>query len=54
LAGTENFCAGRRAESQGIGIGTFAYYRRVFDNRRSRIIDGIIKVPGKSRLPRKG
>ena len=40
----ELFLAGRRAESQGMGIGTFAYYRRVVENQKNRILDEIIKV----------
>jgi len=40
----ELFLAGRRAENQGMGIGAFAYYRRVVENQKGRIIDEIIKV----------
>src|SRR5262249_29660475 len=32
------------AENQGMGIGAFAYYRRVLENQRTRIIDQIIQV----------
>jgi hypothetical protein len=35
---------GRRAESQGLGIGAFAYYRRVVENQKARIIDEMIKA----------
>lgn len=38
------FLVGRRAENQGMGIGAFAYYRRVVENQKNRIIDEIIKV----------
>lgn len=40
----ELFHKGRRAESQGMGIGAFAYYRRVVENQKNRLIDEIIKV----------
>ena len=40
----ELFLAGRRAESQGMGIGAFAYYRRVVENQKVKIINEIIKV----------
>jgi hypothetical protein len=38
------FFKGRRAESQGMGIGAFGYYRRVVENQKNRIFDEIIKV----------
>ena len=38
------FFKGRRAEAQGLGIGAFAYYRRVITNQKNRLIDEIIKV----------
>jgi hypothetical protein len=38
------FFKGRRAESQGMGIGAFGYYRRVVENQKNRIIDEILKV----------
>lgn len=40
----EIFKKGRRAESQGMGVGAFAYYRRVVENQKNRLIDEIIKV----------
>ena len=40
----EIFLKGRRAENQGLGIGAFAYYRRVIENQKSRIISEIGKV----------
>ena len=38
------FLQGRRAENQGMGLGAFAYYRRVVENQKNHIIDEIIKV----------
>lgn len=32
------FLKGRAAENQGLGIGAFAYYRRVLENQKGRII----------------
>ncbi len=43
------FLKGRRAESQGLGIGAFAYYRRVVENEKDRLFDAIIKVSQKIR-----
>lgn len=40
----ELFLQGRRAENRGLGIGAFAYYRRVVENQRNRIIAQIAKV----------
>ena len=40
----ELFLKGRRAESQGLGIGAFSYYRRVVENQKNRILDKIIDV----------
>ncbi len=40
----EFFFKGRRAESQGMGIGAFGYYRRGGGRQKNRIIDEIIKV----------
>ena len=40
----ELFLKGRRAENQGLGLGAFAYYRRVVENQKNHIIDEIIKV----------
>jgi len=46
LVGKEKdyFLKGRRAELQGLGIGAFAYYRRVIENQKDRIFDEIIRV----------
>jgi hypothetical protein len=38
------FLQGRRAEIKGLGIGAFAYYRRVVENQKNRIIAEIAKV----------
>ncbi len=40
----ELFLRGRRAESQGFGIGAFAYYRRVVENNWQHLIGEIIQV----------
>ena len=46
------FLKGRRAEIQGLGIGAFAYYRRVVENQKGRIIEQIAEVA--ARLGAKG
>ncbi len=43
----EIFLMGRRCENQGLGIGAFAYYRRVVENQKNRIFDKIIQVAQK-------
>lgn len=40
----EAFLKGRRCESQGLGIGAYAYYRRVVENQKNRILKEIAKV----------
>ncbi len=40
----ELFLKGRRAELRGLGIGAFAYYRRVVDEQKGRIISEIGRV----------
>jgi len=35
---------GLRAESQGLGIGAFSYYRRVIERHKDALFDAIIKV----------
>ncbi len=40
----EIFLKGRRSENQGLGIGSFIYYRRVVENQKDRILREIIKV----------
>jgi hypothetical protein len=43
----EIFLSGRRAENRGLGIGAFAYYRRVVENQKSRIIQEMARVAKK-------
>lgn len=43
----ELFLKGRRCENQGLGVAAFAYYRRVVENQKARIIDEILKVAEK-------
>jgi hypothetical protein len=38
------FLKGRQCENQGLGIGAFAYYRRVVESHKNQIIDEIITV----------
>ena len=40
----EYFLKGRQSENQGLGIAAFAYYRRVVENQKSKILDEIIRV----------
>ena len=47
----EDFLKGRRCENQGIGVGAFAYYRRVVENQRSRILSEVIRVAEKVGAP---
>jgi hypothetical protein len=47
----ELFLAGRRAESQGMGIGAFTYYRRVVENQKVKIINEIIRVAQRIKAP---
>jgi hypothetical protein len=48
----ETFLKGRLCENQGLGIGAFAYYRRVVENQKDRILDEIIKVSAKLGAPK--
>ena len=43
----EEFLKGRNCESQGLGIGAYAYYRRVVENQKNRILDEIIRAASK-------
>src|SRR6266550_1684115 len=45
----ELFLKGRRSELHGLGIGAFAYYRRVVEEQKGRIIEEIGKVAVKIR-----
>ncbi|RJG11437.1 hypothetical protein [Massilia cavernae] len=49
LMGAERdaYLKGRRCENQGLGVGAFAYYRRVVENQKSKIIGEILKVAEK-------
>jgi hypothetical protein len=47
----ELFHKGQRAESQGMGIGAFGYYRRVVENQKDRLINEIVKVCTKLNVP---
>jgi hypothetical protein len=38
------FLNGRRSENHGLGIGAFAYYRRVVENQKGRIIEHMARV----------
>ena len=40
----EYYLKGRRSENQGLGIAAFAYYRRVVENKKDKILDEIIRV----------
>ncbi len=47
----ELFLKGRQSETRGLGIGAFAYYRRVVDANWQRLLDEVIKVAKKLNLP---
>lgn len=40
----DNFIKGRQCENQGLGVGAFAYYRRVVENHKNEIFEEIIRV----------
>ena len=40
----DQFLKGRRCENQGLGVGAFAYYRRVVENQKNHIFGEIIRV----------
>ena len=46
------FLKGRRAELRGLGIGAFAYYRRVVEEQKGRIIGEIGKVARRLGAPK--
>jgi hypothetical protein len=48
----ETFLKGRQCENQGLGIGAFAYYRRVVENHKNEIFDEIIRVCETVNAPR--
>jgi len=43
----DEFLKGRRCENQGLGVGSFIYYRRVVENQKNRILEQVIKVSEK-------
>jgi hypothetical protein len=47
----ELFLKGRHAENHGLGIGAHAYYRRVVENQKNRLIDEFIRVAEKLNMP---
>jgi hypothetical protein len=47
----ELFLKGRRAENQGLGLGAFAYYRRVVENQRGRLLREIIRAAERVAAP---
>ena len=48
---SEMFNQGRRCENQGLGIGAFAYYRRVVEKQKDRILGKIVEVSEASGVP---
>ena len=44
------FLKGYRAENQNLGIGAYAYYRRVVENQKDRIFDEIIRAAERTNL----
>jgi hypothetical protein len=40
----ELFIRGRRSENQGLGIGAFAYYRRVVESQWRRLVEEVLRV----------
>ena len=40
----DDFIKGRQCENQGLGVGAFAYYRRLVENHKNEIFDEIMKV----------
>lgn len=45
------FLTGRRAENHGLGVGAFAYYRRVVESQWRRLVDEIIRVSERVSAP---
>jgi hypothetical protein len=45
------FLKGRRAENQALGMAAFAYYRRVVENQKNRMLNEIIRAAEKLRAP---
>lgn len=40
----DNFFKGKNCENQGLGIGAYAYYRRIVENHKNKIFDLIIRT----------
>jgi hypothetical protein len=40
----QTFLKGRQCENQGLGVGAFAYYRRVVENHKNDLLEEIIRV----------
>ena len=51
LSDQELFRKGLKAESLGLGVGAFSYYRRVIENYKDRLIDEITKIARNEGLP---
>jgi hypothetical protein len=53
LMGTDQelFSKGRQAENNGFGLGAFAYYRRVVENQKGRIIRELAKAARRLEAP---
>ena len=47
----EEFLKGRKCENQGLGVGSFIYYRRVVEKQKDRIIGEIVKASQKIGAP---
>src|SRR5713226_825397 len=45
------FFQGRKAESAGLGIGAFAYYRRIVEDQKNRLLNEIIRVARQLKAP---
>ena len=45
------FFKGRKAESEGLGVGAFAYYRRIVEDQKNRLLDDIIRVAQRTNAP---
>jgi hypothetical protein len=48
----DNFLKGRRCENQDLGVGAFAYYCRVVEHQKNRILKDIVKVSEKINAPK--
>jgi hypothetical protein len=47
----ELYLKGRRAEAEGLGVGAFAYYRRIVEDQKNRLLDEIIRVARHTKAP---